>query len=168
MRYLEDLLVRIDAPFPDYLDITFFMDLEFDFPQLYRLYRSRRGVQRIRPSTGVDFQSRNSAEPLPPERGKVGPRTRLRLQILCEELDYQLSSLAQVCSSSFPLVSAVEDLQIWGDHDRLPSSHWAVDMETGQWLEILDPFTALKNLYLRGNNRSTCLQCTARAFRRKG
>jgi len=42
----------------------------------------------------------------------------------------------------------MEDLRIGDEGLRLLPSHWAVDMETGQWLEILDPFTALKDLRL--------------------
>ena len=71
----------------------------------------------------------------------------LQINIVCRELDWQLSSLARVCSSSFPLISSLEELKI-GEDDRLLSLHWKDDMEDIQWVELLDPFTALKNLYL--------------------
>jgi hypothetical protein len=72
---------------------------------------------------------------------------RFTLQINCRESDYQLSSLSQACTSSFPIISALEDLRIMKDISVL-SSHWKDNMENAQWLELLDPFTALKNLYL--------------------
>src|SRR5712671_2419543 len=143
-EYLEDLLTRIDAPLLDYLDITFFMDLDFDVPQLYRLIDHAEAFNAF-DQAQVLILNRAIQLKLDPRAGKVDRRTQLRLQILCKELDYQLSSLAQVCSSSFPLASAVEDLRIY---DHLLPSPLAVDMETGQWLEILDPFTALKNVRL--------------------
>jgi hypothetical protein len=34
------------------------------------------------------------------------------------------------------------------ENDYLSLSHWKDDVENTQWLELLDPFTALKNLYL--------------------
>jgi len=66
------------------------------------------------------------------------------LEIDCEELDWQLSSLAQVCSS-VPLISALEELEVF--EIGLLSSFYAME-ETRRWLELLDTFTALKNLYL--------------------
>jgi len=145
--YLEDLLARIDAPLIYDLRITFFMDLDFDVPQLYRLIDHAEEFKAFAHAEVLIFNHAIHLN-LFSRAGKVDSRTQLRLQINCEKLDYQLSSLAQVCSSSFPLASAVEDLYIEEyDYLRL-SSHLAVDMETGQWLELLDPFTALKNLYL--------------------
>jgi len=79
--------------------------------------------------------------------GSVYHRERLMLEINCGELDWQLSSLAHVCSSPFPLISTIENLKI-RESDLLPSSHWNDNMEDTRWLELLDPFTALKNLYL--------------------
>jgi len=146
-EYLEDLLARIDAPLIYDLDITFFMDLEFDVPQLYRLIDHAEVFNAFDQARVLIFNGEIQLN-LDPRARKVDRRTQLKLQINCEKLDYQLSSLAQVCRSSFPLVSAMEDLQIWEDDHRLLSSPLAVNMETGQWLELLDPFTALKNLHL--------------------
>jgi len=146
-EYLEDLLTRIDAPLLDYLEITFFMDLDFDVPQLYRLI-DHAEVFNTFDQAEVLISNRAIGLNLYPRAGKVDPPAQLELQINCKKLDYQLSSLAQVCSSSFPLVSAMEDLHIREGDNPLVSPPLAVDMETSQWLEILDPFTALKNLHL--------------------
>jgi hypothetical protein len=62
--------------------------------------------------------------------------------------DWQLSALAQVCSSSFPhaFISTVERLYFVEDgSSRL---NWQDDIENSQWLELLHPFTAVKNLFL--------------------
>jgi len=148
-QYLEDLLARIDAPLLYYLYIGFFMDLNFDIPQLHRLIGHAEEFKAFDHAQvwilddsvmlGLSPETRADKYPLP-----------LELQIICRELDWQFSSLAQVGSSSFPLLSTLEDLQIWED-DKLPSSHWTDDMENAQWLELLDSFTALKNLYLMDN-----------------
>jgi hypothetical protein len=67
------------------------------------------------------------------------------LGISCRQSDWQLSSLSQVCSSSFPeaFIPAVEHLYIYN-----PVQHWQDDIEDTQWLEILHLFTAVKYLYL--------------------
>jgi len=154
---LEDLLTRINAPLLCYLYVDFFMDLNFDLPQLHRLI-----------GHAEEFKTFDRAQVwIYDDSIKLGlfPKTRagenlksLKLRIKCRALEWQLSSLAHVCCSSFPLISTLEDLEIW-EHDRLPSSHWTGDMENAQWLELLGPFTALKNLHL--TNKTALHVCGA-------
>jgi len=145
-EYLEDLLALIDAPLLDFLIIEFFMDLDFDVPQLHRLIGHAEEFKTF-DRADVSISKYSIRLHVYPNTGSVDRRRQLELRISCRELDYQLSSLAQVCSSSFPIIFALEDLQI-RENDRFSSSHWKDDMENAQWLELLDPFTALKNLYL--------------------
>jgi len=140
-EYLEGLLARIDAPLLHRLYIVFFMDLDFDVPQLHRLIGHAEEFKAFDRAEVSIFDS--SILLLPHSKFD---HHKLELRIKCRELDYQLSSLAQVCSSSFPFISSLEELEIKEDH--LSSSHWKDDTENAQWLELLEPFTALKNLYL--------------------
>ncbi|KAI9440188.1 hypothetical protein F5148DRAFT_840679 [Russula earlei] len=71
--------------------------------------------------------------------------TSLLLEIRCRALDSHLPSLAQVCTSTFPLLSNLKLLDIVDD---VPHSHWTDDMDITQWLELLDPFIAVKDLRL--------------------
>jgi len=146
-EYLEDILAQIDAPLLDDLNIEFFMDLDFDVPQLHRFIGHVEGFKTFNYADMLIFNSSIRLHVYPnPE--SVDRRRQLELGIKCRESDYQISSLAQVCSSSLPVIFALEDLQIREDYS-LSSSHWKDDMENdAQWLELLDPFTALKNLYL--------------------
>ena len=117
------------------------MDLGFDVPQPHRLVGHAEAFKAY--DHAEVFISDGSIQL------SLHPETQLELQINCSELDRQLSSLAQVCRSLafFPLISTLEELKIWGD-GRLSFSHWGDDVGGSQWLELLDPFTALKNLYL--------------------
>ena len=61
--------------------------------------------------------------------------------------------MTQMCSSSFPqgLISTVENLNIIDFHWNLgsdPSPPWLNDIEDSQWLEVLQPFTGVKTLYV--------------------
>ena len=149
-EYLEDLLAPIDTPLLYRLYIVFFTDLTFDVPQLHRLIGYVAGFKVL---DHADILILDGAIRLDLDRqtGEVDhrPAPLLGLQINCRELDRQLSSLAQVCGSSFPLISALEVLKI-REAKNLPSSHWNDDVENAQWVELLDPFTAVKNLYLTG------------------
>ncbi|KAI9463371.1 hypothetical protein F5148DRAFT_200261 [Russula earlei] len=139
--YLEDLLAQIEAPLLKNLDIVFFMDLHFVLPQLHQLI-----------SQAESFKSCNNAAVYISDRAIQFAISRgttwfpeLSLRISCRELDLQLASLGQVRSSTFPLLSNLVQLDIT---DRVPRSHWNDDMETAQWLELLDPFTAITDLRL--------------------
>ena len=144
-EYLEDLLTRIDAPLLCYLYVDFFMDLNFDLPQLHRLighaeeFKAYNHAKVVIFDFAIDLSLYHKTGPLDCSR-------RLELRIQCGELDWQLSSLAQFCSPSFPLISTLEELEI--RVFKLSSSHWKDDMGHTRWLELLDSFTALKNLYL--------------------
>src|SRR5712672_2438892 len=118
---LEDLLARIDAPLLYRLHIVFFMDLDFDVPQLRRFISHAEGFKAF-DHAKVSIADHSIQLLLHSE----SDHHMLELQISCRELDYQLSSLAQVLSSSFPLVSALEELEIKEHH--LSSLHWKDDM----------------------------------------
>jgi len=145
-EYLEDLLARIDAPALYKLITIFFMDLNFDLPQLHRLIGHAEEFKAF-DHAEVLVLNRSIELSLYSNTGVVDHRSQLDLEIICDELDWQIWSLAQVCRSSFPLISALEELEIREDHDVI-SVHWQVVMENARWLELLEPFTALKNLYL--------------------
>jgi hypothetical protein len=137
-EYVEDLVVFIDAPQLNSLYITFFNQIDFDTPRLAQ-FINRTPKLRKR-DAHVQFNDTFAGVGLPP-----GSRT-LEIEISCREPDWQLSSVAQVCNSSLHPLSAVEDLYIEHRYSELVWKNEAI--EGTQWLELLLPFTAVKNLYL--------------------
>jgi hypothetical protein len=145
-EYLEDILARIDAPLLDSIWITFFHQLIFDIPRLGQFVRRTTSFQELN-EAHVDFDYSSV---------QVGylPLTRTfeeksGLGISCKELDWKLSSVAQVFTSFFPSIYIVEHLFIY-EPQHFPSQ-WQDDVENIQWLELLHPFTAVKNLYISKN-----------------
>jgi hypothetical protein len=138
-KYLEDLVAWIDVPLLHNLAIDFFHQLIFDTPRLTQ-FISRTPKLKTHNEARVVF-SKGVSVTLPQRSDG-----RLYLGISCRQRDWQLSSLAQVCSSSFPraLITTVERLYI-SESSRLP---WQDDIENSQWLELLHPFTAVKELYI--------------------
>jgi hypothetical protein len=138
-EYLEDLLARIDAPLLKTLFITFFHQLIFDTPRFTQLICPPKF--RAHGETHVNFSD---------SRVLVTTETfgvLLDLEISCSQSDWQLSSLAQVSSSSFlrDLIPKVEYLYFeneWVLH------RWQDDIEDSQWLELLHPFITVKDLYI--------------------
>ena len=137
--YLEDLVAWIDAPLLDNMTIIFFHQPIFDTPHLNQ-FITRTSKFKTLNEARVVFTDDDVQVNLPQSDGP------LYLRILCDRQDWQLSSLVQVCSSSFPqaFMTAVEHLYIlrrafWG---------WSEDIENSQWLKFFYPFTAVKDLYI--------------------
>jgi hypothetical protein len=121
----------------------FFMTFDFDVPQLHRLIDHAEEFKTFHRAT-VWIYDRDIQLVLYPNTVEVDYGRRLNLQIECRESDHEFLSLCQFCSLFFPLISALEELKVREES----SSHWKDDMGDAQWLELLHPFTALKNLYL--------------------
>jgi hypothetical protein len=143
-EYLEDFVARIDVPLVDKLDVTFFHRLIFDTPQ-FTQFITRTPKLKTYDEARVVFSERNVSVTLPQTFGGM-----LKMAISCIQSDWQLSSMAQFCSSSFPqaLIPAVEHLYVHEDQLSLMRSSWKDDIENSQWLELFHPFTAVKDLYL--------------------
>ena len=133
--YLEEILARIDAPRLNKMFITLRDQSIFDTPQLFHFISQ---IPTLRsPEIGhiiftfssiiVKFLSQTSA-----------------LGELCIEMT-RPSYLEQVCTSSLPPVSALEDLYILEDAwpEDIP-----YDVENMQWLQLLHSFANVKNLYV--------------------
>ena len=141
-EYLEDLVARMDAPLLDELVITFFNQLIFDTPQITQ-FICRTPNFNSRDEAHVTFSGSHVwITFLQTSHGA------LELRIPCSPSDWQLSSLAQVCTLSFPqaLIPSVERLYIL-EH-RFPGIRWQEDIESDQWLELLHSFTSLKDLHI--------------------
>jgi hypothetical protein len=143
-EYLEDLVARIDTPLLGCLQIKFFHQLIFDTPQLTQ-FISRTPNLETQGEARVVFSGHKVGVTLSP----IFPR-ELNLEISCNQSDWQLSSLAQIYSSALPqaFIHTAEYLYIHSNVYRPLPPDWQDDLEDSQWLEVLHPFTSVKNLYL--------------------
>ena len=141
-EYLEDLVARIDAPLLNRLYISFFHQVIFDTPQLAQ-FLSRTPKLKACDEARLIFSDLHATITLP-GRDNLG----LQLGISCRRSDWQLSSLAQVCTSSLPqaLTPMLEHLHILEDISWRPL--WQDDLANDHWLELFHQFTTVRNLYL--------------------
>ncbi len=138
IEYLEDLVTSIDAPQLDYLDITFFNQIDFDGLRLAQ-FISRAPILGYG-NAHVEFDD-YTASVRPPS-----PFKHFLIKIPCREPDWQLSAVAQVCNTCLPPLSMIEDLYIGHRYSQLVWKNDAI--ENTLWLELLLPLPAIKNLYL--------------------
>jgi hypothetical protein len=139
-EYLEDLVTCIDAPKLNLLDITFFNDIVFYTPHLIR-FISRTPKSKALEEAHITLRNRAASVNFSSQTSRYGD---LKVEISCKGLDWQLSSLEQVCTSCLPPLSMLEDLYFYGD----PQPDWKDNTDNGLWVELLRPFSAVKNLYL--------------------
>lgn len=139
-EYAEDLLSRIDISLVNCVYMRFFDQFVFHTPRLHdflsraeRLKVHNRATLRFRGGV-VNFE-RNSMS--------------LMLTIFCSEPDRQLSAMAQLCNSPLPPFSDLESLQI--RDGEIGGSYWQDNMEHSRWLDLVGPFSSVKNLYLSRN-----------------
>jgi hypothetical protein len=145
-EYLEDLIAWIDAPRLLNLSISFFDQMNFDTPHL---------VQFISRTPG--FEEPNGAHVTLDLDAEVEllwaseDHASLCVEIFCEDSDPRVSSIAQVCAMCLPPLPTVENLRL-GPGVITESLHsdldWKAGVENDHWLELLRPFTAVKNFYL--------------------
>ena len=141
-EYLEELVAQIDAPRLHALSITFFNDIDFDTPELNQ-FISRTPIFGAYDASHLIFHS-HSADLRLESHPEPSDHRRVNVRILCQVSGWQLSSLAQICTL-LRLLLTTEDLFIY--EGNYPS-YWEGDIENTEWLDLLLPFTAVKNLYL--------------------
>ena len=143
-EYSEEILARIDAPRLDRLQITFFNQLIFDTPQLFQ-FVSRRPTLRALEKGYITFGSDVIRVRF---KSQISGYGVLTVEIPCTVSEWQLSSLEQICVSSLPPISALEDLYIFEGRSPSWKPRWQDNIENTLWLDLLRPFVAVRNLYL--------------------
>ena len=143
-EYLEELVACIDTPQLDQMNLIFFNQIDFDFPRLTQFINITPTL-RASDEAHVIFHESVANVILKCTTSKNLPYV-VWITISCKEPDWQLSSIEQVCNSSLPIFSTVEDLYIEHQYSKLV---WKDDaIANTLWFEVLLPFTTVKNLYL--------------------
>ena len=142
-EYVEVVMAHIDSPRLRYLETTLFNDIVFDTPQLTQ-FISRTPIMQALEIALVTFDGDAAAVELSSlEYSRL--RERLRVKVPCRGLDWQVSSMEQICASCLPPLPTL-DLHIRGyPHYR---QHRQGNVDNVLWLRLLQPFTSVKNLYL--------------------
>jgi hypothetical protein len=124
------------------------MDLIFEIPRLHN-FINRTLAERVTQAS-MEFTSRGI---------KIIYESNFRLDIQCERLDWQLSSMTQILSQQLPVLSHVERFEIREplfplgdpcfrlDDIRIPRED-DPDMDPSQWLELFRLLVAVQSLFV--------------------
>jgi F-box-like len=149
-EYLEDLMAQIEAPLVHHVAISFFNQLVFDIQQLIQFISHAPAlmpfydafIQSFVDSVMITFRPRRQSS----------IEKFLLFKISCKEIDWQVSSVVQICNQLSFVLSSIQWLSIY-------EQRWILqlDMDNAQWLELFQPFTAVRTLRIYHKNHSLAL-----------
>ncbi len=137
-KYLDSLVARIDVPRLGDIDITFFSQPTLDASQL-GLFINR--IDTRGSPLQAEILSSGGAISISITFTQPGSLTRLGLKIPCEQLDWQLFSVSQICDHFSSFLFSVEDLSI----KTIGPSSVPDDMDDEQWLRLIRAFDSAKD-----------------------
>jgi hypothetical protein len=139
-EYLERLVSRIHVPVLRYFPITFYNQLIFEIPKLCQIVGL---VDALRSLTEVIVKPSQRVVSISlirrgERRSFLG---ELCFYIPCRQLDWQLSSTAQLFSQLTPILTRVRSLTIKKSIDAPITEE--NDVDSTQWLELFAPFSSV-------------------------
>jgi len=143
IEYLEDILSQIETPILHQILFHLFNQLVFDTPLLGHFIRRTETFMTIR-TARVEFDSSAVRVTFSRQEMANNDVTTLYSEVLCNPLDWQLSTLPQVLDSFLPSLSTLESLEIAVSHED-----WQGEIEVIQWQEFFHPFTSVKIMSLQ-------------------
>jgi hypothetical protein len=143
-KYLDIFVARVDAPHLKDIDITFFSQPTIDASQLGQ-FIERMEMQTLFAEADIQTSAHAISISINSFKNSI-TSTPLRLQISCKRLDWQLSSLAQICDQFSPFLFDVRNLVF----NAINSPTWQVDLDGAQWLQIVRSFGGASTLSISG------------------
>ena len=139
--YFEEMVARIDAPRINELSIDFFNEILFERPHFIQFINRTPTLNTFKTARLFFLKGRAKVELISQTPGSGV----LSVNLSVNQLNWQVSSLKDVCASCLPLLSTLEDLYISEyEYSRLRREN----VENTLWLGLLHLFTSVKNLYL--------------------
>ncbi len=139
--YLEALLPHMTTPGLEILNIYFFNQLRFSVPRLLQFMTTTENL-RLSNANFIFYHRAVSVSVSSSVRTSL---VTFFIQVTCDHLDWQVSSMAQIFNILSPLLSTVVDLTlVHEEHTLLSEGHNQADR--AQWHELLGSFRKVKTL----------------------
>ena len=147
-KYLDSFVAIIDAPRLVNVDITCFSQPTMDASQLGR-FIERTEMQRSLSQAEIQIAAHAiSISFTDPSCAATSTPPSLQIQISCKQLDWQLSSMAQILDQCSQVLWYVENVGI--NRDEPLSGQDDRDVNDGRWPELIRGFSGAKDLRVAG------------------
>ncbi len=154
--YLEALLPRMTTPLLETLIVHFFNQLTFSVPRLLQFMTTTENLSL----NSVRFLFHHEAVTVFVYSSVGTGVCSFTVDVYCEHLDWQVSSVAQIFNVLNPLFSDVVDLALdYREHTL--SLEWHNEVDRTQWRDLLREFRNVKTLRVHNGlvrDLSRCLQ----------
>jgi hypothetical protein len=149
-EYLECLLSTVNTPFLKYIHIAFFNQLIFRTPQLPQLslFILRTETQRSPNQATIHYSGFDISLTL----SQPGMPHHLALRILCKNLDWQISSMAELCEGLSPTLFHVEQLNICAPPTSFSGVQDEMDFTQLEFPDLFRQFINVRRLCVTGES----------------
>ena len=138
--YLEALVRRTTTPRLEKLQIDFFDQITFSLPRLQQLLNTAENL-RVDRAKFWFYEERVHVRVYSRDHGEEA----ISIDVICQHLDWQVFSVAQISNSLIQKFSAVEHLTLeHEEHTRSSEEHNEVDRT--EWRRLLRPFGNVQTL----------------------
>jgi hypothetical protein len=144
-EYLHEFVARVDAP--QLSSTTFFDDIDCDTPELSR-FLSRTPTLGAYDEAHLIFYGFEALVRLCQTHPEESDHRMVEVEIADLAYYRQLLTLAKICTLPLRLLLTMENLYIDGKESSPLVWRGENEIENTEWLDLLLPFTAVKNLYL--------------------
>jgi hypothetical protein len=128
---LDDIVACIDTPQLDSLSITVSNEIEIDTPQFIQSISRTPAFQAFK-GARLFFENDHAAVELFSQTRDSGV---LNVDILCRDVNRQISILGRICASCLPPFSMLEDIHIFKRQDS--GLHRPDNIQNTLWLGLL-------------------------------
>ena len=145
-KYLEDLVVEIEAPHLGDIELSFFNKT---IPELPKLNEFINRIEMHKSHRRVDIRAFANAVSI--SFIQPGASTRIKLEVFCEPISTQLPTMARIVAPFSASLLDLEDLEISATpfmRNYGPTFMWEYELYHRSWLELLNTFTRVKWLYV--------------------
>ena len=146
-KYLEGFVSRFDAPLDRVTMLLTTHLVVFNNP-LLRDFIGRTKIPDVSHRTDISFTNSDATISLFQAKGGVD------FEKLCLDFPFSSSTLAELslvaraCNSFLPLLPSLDQLGIYNPERKPLFSRWQSQVENTQWIDLLRPFTTVKDLTL--------------------
>jgi len=154
--YLEAFLSCMNAPLLEMLNVSFFNQLSFSVPHLLQFVMTTENLR----ASSVRFLFHREAVTVLMHLSAPAPRHTLSIDVGCDHLDWQVSSMAQIFNVLGPLFSAVVGLTLDYRSHTL-SSEWHNQVDPTQWRKLLGSFRNVETLRVHDGLVGELSRCLA-------
>ena len=155
--YSEAVLSRITAPHLEDFRINYFKQLTFSVPQLKQFVGRTENLRFNR--VGFYFSNMGVYVHIePPQDETNAPVDTSSINVDCQHLDWQVSSVAQIFNALSQIFSAVEHLTL-AHRVHTPPIQEPNEVDRTQWRELLRSFSNVKTLHIEDGLVSELSRC---------